>query len=225
MAIDLVGQTYGRFTVLRREGLRGKEATWECRCVCGELRVVTSNCLRMGHTKSCGCLQREKAADHCREMSTHGHSKRTGSTPEYQAWAAMWTRCTNPNAKNWKRYGGRGIRVCARWESFENFLADVGPRPLGRNGSRPKFTLDRKDNDGDYEPGNVRWATYLVQQSNRGNNRWIVVNEQRHTLTQWAKIAGISSTTLRDRINRGWPIERAVTQTGGPNGRKRSGYP
>ena len=152
---DLTNQTFGRLTVISRSGSATAGATWECRCSCGNMLIVTSNNLTTGNTKSCGCLPREGAL-------THGDWRGRRATKEYAAWSGMKTRCGNPKHNRWKNYGGRGIRVCDRWlNSFENFLADMGRKPL------PELSLDRIDNDGDYEPGNVRWATATEQANNR----------------------------------------------------------
>lgn len=115
----------------------------------------------------------------------------------------MMTRCHNPNATNFHRYGGRGIKVCARWSVFEHFLADMGERPVGK-------TLDRIDNDGNYEPENCRWATAEEQMNNCSINSHIDFAGRRQTVSQWAREIGICERALRYRINAGWPLERAL---------------
>jgi hypothetical protein len=164
---DLAGERFGRWIVLRWAGKdKHRNALWLCRCDCGKERVVTSNSLRTGHTKSCGCLSREIAAQ---RQHKHGHARRN-ETPEYRTWKAMLTRCCNPHAPNYPDYGGRGITVCDRCrDSFGSFLEDMGEKP------EPKhlYSIDRINNEAHYEPGNCRWATWSEQMRNRRPaNEW-----------------------------------------------------
>lgn len=138
------------------------------------------------------------------------HKKTHGMTesPEYVAWCCMKQRCEYPPFPQWADYGGRGISVCSRWrDSFENFYTDMGPRPS------PKHSIDRIDNNGDYEPGNVRWSTHRQQQNNMRSNRLITYNGETLTMAQWSRKLSINYLTLSNRLNRnGWPIERAFTE-------------
>lgn len=160
-AIDITGHKFGRWTVIERAGGGGKnkKATWLCRCECGTEKVVRGDVLRRGVSRSCGCYRDERQRA---TVTRHGHWVGGEATPEWRAWNAMLQRCTKPSHEKYPNYGGRGIRICDRWaESFENFLKDMGMRPSARH------SLDRIDNDGDYEPGNCRWATAEQQNRNR----------------------------------------------------------
>lgn len=157
--IDMVGRVFGSLTVLSCAGWDRKgQATWHCRCACGrEVTVIGTN-LRSAHSKSCGC---RRAAVFKAASTVHGHTSHTGKSSTYRSWRSMVQRCIYPKDIGYHRYGGRGITVCEQWRKFENFLADMGERPKGK-------TLDRINNDGDYEPGNCRWATPKEQNANRG---------------------------------------------------------
>ena|ERR1700676_3134332 len=154
---DLTGQRFGRLIAVERlpvvQGVRGK---WMCLCDCGAITNCDISHLRKGHTTSCGCFQREGLS---KRRKSHGHSE--PCTAEYAIWSHMKARCSNPKNPSYWAYGGRGITVCERWLSFENFLSDVGLKP------HPNLTFERIDNDGSYTPDNWKWATYAEQLNNR----------------------------------------------------------
>ena len=156
--LDMTGQKFNRLTVLSREpnDKHGK-AMWLCRCDCGNLLVVCGCNIRNNHTQSCGCLQRERTSE---VAVLHGKAH----TRLHNVWKSMRQRCTNPNSRNFKNYGGRGIRVCDEWDSFDSFYDHVSQLPyFGEKGR----SIDRINNDGNYEPGNVRWATTVEQEHNK----------------------------------------------------------
>lgn len=196
----LAGQRFGRWTLLERAPTRravSNHTRWWCICDCGTRRALRATILYRGRSQSCGCL----VADKLRErQTTHGMF----GTPLYRIWCGMLRRCRNPTDKNYPRYGGRGIKVCERWQQFENFYADIPPRPS------PRHSLDRRDNNGHYEPNNVRWATPQEQQNNLRSNRRITFGGETLTGAQWARRLGISKNRFYERLRLGWSVEEAI---------------
>ena len=166
--MDLIGQKFGRLIPLEKWSIK-RRTYYKCKCDCGNEKFIYRNDLKRRDdkaVKSCGCLQKEKASE---SNYKHGCSSYV-QTKEYNAWCSMKYRCYNKNFEDYHRYGGRGIKVCERWlNSFENFLTDVGFAPS------PDHSIDRIDNDGHYEPGNVRWATKSEQASNRSTSKHIFI--------------------------------------------------
>jgi hypothetical protein len=194
--IDLTGQRFARLLVLERtSNNRDGKTRWLCACQCGQRTTVLGKYLRSGHTRSCGCLMRETAAGLQR---THGGTR----TKEYRVWQLMRARCddaTNPH------YGGRGLSVCDRWEAFENFYADMGPRPSSEH------QIERRDNDAGYGPENCVWATPKEQANNRSSNRLLTLGGLTLTMQQWSEELCLPYKTIHSRVGRGWSVERALS--------------
>lgn len=194
---DLTGKAFGKWGVLSYAGSSGG-ATWNCVCECGTERVVTSTSLIGGYSKSCGCGR------HPSEWTTsHGHQRGGKQSPTYMTWRSMLRRCSDAGHPSYKDYGGRGIKVCDQWKSFEVFLSDMGERPKGKN-------LDRIDCNSDYSVGNCRWVTNKENNNNRRNNRYLEYNGKRLTVSQWADELGIKDGTIRGRLFHGATTEQAL---------------
>lgn len=196
---NLQGQVFGRLIVIERQPSTDKRTRWRCRCECGVETIVLGELLKSGRTKSCGCLRRDLGVALGSASRRHGESSNSKSPPssEYRSWGSMISRCYNPNHRDFKNYGARGITVCDQWRnSFETFLADVGRRPSS------KHSIDRIDNDGSYEPENVRWATACQQNRNkRGSFR--TIDGVTKPLAEWIEMAPVHRTTYMRRIREG----------------------
>lgn len=202
----LVGVKYGRLTVVEyieriREGGTWQHL-WRCVCQCGQVRIVRASRLKNGGTTSCGCKRRESTV---KRNTKHGESVRGRRTAEYIVWKSMNQRCYDPGNKKYSNYGGRGITVCDRWRSdYAAFLADMGRMP-----SR-KHSIDRKNNDGNYEPDNCRWATKTEQGRNQRTNRLLTINGETRCVRDWEEVAGFPKGMIQTRLHLGWQVERLL---------------
>jgi len=199
-----VGAKFSRLTVIgapfKLDARRNAKWHVQCRCECGRMKSVMSLLLVTGHTKSCGCYRGRKGEQN---LGNRKHGLSHGV--EWAAYYEMLRRCNQEHHPQHKNYGGRGIKVCDRWAgSFESFYADMGPRPDGT-------TLDRIEVDGNYEPGNCRWATPAQQANNRRSNRYVEAFGETLTVSEWSARKGIASATIIRRLNKGWPAEKALT--------------
>jgi hypothetical protein len=185
--LDLRGQQFDRLTVRERGPNKGQRTQWYCDCICGISCLVPTSHLRSGGKRSCGCLRAERAKE---VPTTHGMTR----TPTYRSWLMMRARCTNPNFPKYPDYGGRGISI--EWQSFEEFFADMGPRPS------LKHTIERVDNDGNYCKGNCIWGTPEQQANNKRNNTYVMHEGQRYTVPQLARYLGINRVTLWSRLRK-----------------------
>jgi hypothetical protein len=193
-----IGARFRKLAVVEQAPSHPKGGTqWRCVCDCGKQIVARATNLVQGFTGSCGCSTGQFVADSNRK---HGQSR----TPVYKVWRAMHDRCENPNNTSFKYHGARGIKVCKRWGKFENFIADMGPRPDG-------MTLERKNNNKGYTPANCTWATANAQQNNRRGNRCLRFDGRAQTIKQWADETGQPALRIWQRLSRGWSVERALT--------------
>lgn len=198
----MIGRTFGKWSVVAKGR---KRRTWECECSCGRRRQVHESNLRSGASRSCGKHDRPPG------KIKHGHTAGGVVSPEYRTWTQMLVRCANARAPNFKAYGGSGVRVCAAWrKSFEAFLRDMGPRPVGTS-------IDRIDNRKGYAPGNCRWATPAEQANNRSSTHWLTFGGETKTLTAWARQIGISDTGLLARVRLGQTPPHILRPSRRPN--------
>lgn len=201
-AVDMTGQTFGFLTVLRREGstIKGRKkkyAAWRCRCTCGQEVVLPGQRLRRGASKAC--------AKNGHRWIPHREPSLSSRYPsEYGSWESLRRRCLNPRHHKYKRYGGRGIIVCDEWDFFENFLKDLGPKPT------PEHTIERIDVNGNYGPGNCRWATRAEQTRNQERSVYVEHNGERLLLMDLAARLGLSRNIIYQRLKLGWSLDDAL---------------
>jgi hypothetical protein len=203
---DLSGRVFNRLLVIRKAIKTDPSADtkYVCECSCGRITIVLRGSLVRGDTSSCGCR--------LEEVRSRGANLRHGlaGSVEYGVWSNMISRCFNRGVISFPNYGGRGITVCERWRlSFEAFYEDIGPRP------GPEYSIERRDVNGNYEPGNCRWATKAEQSRNKRNNFFIIHDGRKQTLADWSRETGICEATIRYRIRYfGWSPARALTTPG-----------
>lgn len=187
---DLTGQKFGRLTVIERAENKGSQTYWRCKCECGKEVIVNAYCLTHNHTKSCGCFRNDFAATH-----------KMYQTKIYKTWENINSRCNNPNFPEYRNYGERGIEICGEWvDNFQAFYDYVSKlEHFGEKG----YSLDRIDNNGNYEPDNVRWADVKTQARNKRNNIIVEYNGELMILADAAEKSGINKCTLRNRYYAG----------------------
>lgn len=190
--VDITGQRFGRLTALSRQTRRKRDgaafSAWLCSCDCGKQLEVPLSCLRTSNTTSCGCLRYPEGV-------IYGKARHV---PGYNTWHQLKARCRDPKHPYYPSYGGRGITVCDRWMVFENFYADMGPRPTG-------MSIERVNNDGPYSPENCVWATNKEQARNKRSNITITIEGKRRCLKAWCEELGVSYHAARYRIRTGQP--------------------
>lgn len=197
-AIQLVGRRFFRLKVIEFAGRnKSKNYTWKCLCDCGKEVVVASSNLLTGNSKSCGCYDIETLV---KRSKKHGLTK----TRIYKIWVGIRKRCTNPKMKSYAEYGGRGIKVCDRWNDFENFYEDM------KIGYSDELSLERKDPNGNYEPDNCKWATMKEQARNKRNTKRITLGDESRTASEWEEISGTGRCTIAWRLKNGWDTHRAI---------------
>jgi hypothetical protein len=198
--IDLTGQKFNRLTVIKRvenpHKLKKKEIYWLCKCDCGNETILRGYSIKSGNIKSCGCYHREKQTTH----DKHGHQL-------YSVWCAIIQRCYNENNKHYFLYGGRGIKMCDEWrkdfQAFYDWAYSNGYTDEKNDNGRHKLTIDRIDNNGNYEPSNCRWITQKEQSNNTRRNHFVTINGETKTMQQWADAYNMSKHTLYARYAKG----------------------
>ena len=203
VAKDFTPETFGRLTTIGPKFRISSISYQVCCCECGTIKIIrTTNIGRSAF--SCGCIHKKELIA---RNTKHGHKTTKNVSSEYTSWSGLKRRCTNPKDARYPLYGGRGIRVCDRWQGpdgYLNFLEDMGKKPS------PQHSIDRIDVDGDYCPENCRWATQTEQCNNQRRNRILTVLGKSQTLSQWAREVGIHPDTIRNRCNRGWSESEAI---------------
>lgn len=207
---DITGQKFNRLTVIERKGHdKHKSAIWLCECICGNRIIASTNSLRRNNTKSCGCLQKEKAKNTLLKFSfKHGLSRDENGkkTRLFRIWTGIKTRCLNGKVKEYPKYGGRGITICDEW--LKDFKVFYDWSLL--NNYSDDLSIDRKDNDGNYEPNNCRWTNSRVQANNRTSNSLLAFKGETKTLAEWVLEYNITYGAAFERLKRGWSLEKSL---------------
>ena len=194
---NLTGQRFGELRVLRRARSISRNAAWLCRCSCGQQVIVRMDRLTLGLKKAC-CINGH------RSPAIHPYSGWREHPHEYQSWKSMHARCRDKGYKGFAYYGGRGIKVCEQWKKFPQFLADMGPKPT------PAHTIERKDVNGNYEPGNCRWATLREQARNTRRSLYVEHEGKRRLLIELCEALQVSYSRVSGRLKIGWHLEQAL---------------
>jgi hypothetical protein len=195
---DLTGAKFNYLTIIKRVDNLNGNIMWLCRCDCGTEKIIRGSHITNHKTLSCGCYKDKNTSI---RNTTHGKS----NTRIYKSWAHMVARCNNPNDNAYKHYGGRGITVCDEWTTFEGFYKDMG------SSYRDGLTIDRINNNGNYEPSNCKWSTYEEQGNNKRNNHIIEYNGISKSIAQWEKELGYPKDLISAILRRKWSVDRAIS--------------
>jgi hypothetical protein len=198
---NIIDKKFGKLLVIENKGIdKDGNSIWLCKCDCGNEKIYRRSQLLNKQVVSCGCWRKER-------LKKHGYRSDKKHIPkEYSIWQLAKDRCYNINNKRYKDYGGRGINICDEWKNnFEKFLKDMGNCPKNKN------SIDRINNNGNYEPGNCKWSDNLEQANNKRNNHYVEFNGQIKTLAEWSRELNINYATIHSRLQRGWNIEKTLT--------------
>lgn len=205
--IDITGMRFGRWVVLEKAGIdKRRQMLWSCQCDCGNVKIVAGDSLRGGRTHSCGCITVEESIKRIK----HGEARRLDNDKSklYRVWTGMRSRCNTPKHRSFHNYGGRGISVCPEWDNYSAFKEWAMT-----NGYFEGCNIDRIDCNGNYEPNNCRLVAPIVNANNRRNNRILSLNEESHTVAEWARILDINVGTIYTRLVRGHSVSEALSKT------------
>lgn len=208
-SINLTGQKFGRLTVLcKTNEKRYGKTLWHCQCECGNFKDTISTSLKNGDVRSCGCLQKETRKENALHLDKVRTKHGMSDSRLYRIYHNMVSRCYRKSINGYENYGGRGIRVCDEWlgkDGFQNFMIWSFA-----NGYNDELTIDRLDSNGNYEPNNCKWATRKEQANNTRATICLEYNGEKHSLTEWSEITGLSKQTIYNRINKGLSVGKAL---------------